>query len=135
MPGLKICDTIRLHDCKFVIPFYNLNCSATFSTLNVGRAGTGNQTRATCVASSGTNRSAIHYATGFLSCSHLEEGSHTIRSKQGGVRGSQARNTSDKGCGGTQFFGERVSGGSFFFGSRRKICYGKFNATFYFEDC
>jgi hypothetical protein len=35
---------------------------ATFSTLNVGLDGTGNQTRATCVASSGTNRSDIHYA-------------------------------------------------------------------------
>jgi hypothetical protein len=35
---------------------------ATFSTLNVGLAGTGNQTLATCEASSGTNRSAIHYA-------------------------------------------------------------------------
>jgi hypothetical protein len=34
---------------------------ATFSTLNVGLAGTGNRTRSTCVASSGTNRSAIHY--------------------------------------------------------------------------
>jgi hypothetical protein len=33
----------------------------TFSTLNVGLAGTGNRTRATCEASSGTNRSAIHY--------------------------------------------------------------------------
>jgi hypothetical protein len=28
----------------------------------LGLAGTGNQTRATCVASSGNNRSAIHYA-------------------------------------------------------------------------
>jgi hypothetical protein len=35
---------------------------AIFSTLNVGLAGTGNQTLATCVASSGTIRSAIHYA-------------------------------------------------------------------------
>jgi hypothetical protein len=33
---------------------------ATFSTHNLGLAWTGNQTRATCVASSGTSRSAIH---------------------------------------------------------------------------
>jgi hypothetical protein len=35
---------------------------ATFSTLNVGLAGTKNQTQATCVATSGTIRSAILYA-------------------------------------------------------------------------
>jgi hypothetical protein len=35
---------------------------ASFSRLNVGLAGTGNRTRATSVASNGTNRSAIHYA-------------------------------------------------------------------------
>jgi hypothetical protein len=35
---------------------------ASFSTLNVGLAGIGNRTRATSVASSGTSRSAIHYA-------------------------------------------------------------------------
>jgi hypothetical protein len=35
---------------------------ATFSTLIMGLAGSGNQTRATCIASSGTDRSAIHYA-------------------------------------------------------------------------
>jgi hypothetical protein len=59
---------------KIINPFYNLNCSAwertpdaglqkraTFSTLNIGLAGTGNQTRATCVASSVVTRSAIHY--------------------------------------------------------------------------
>jgi hypothetical protein len=34
---------------------------ATFSTLIVGPAGTGYRTRATCVADSGANRSAIHY--------------------------------------------------------------------------
>jgi hypothetical protein len=45
-----------------VSPGTGLQKRATFSTLNVGLAGTGNQTRATCVASSGTNRSAIHYA-------------------------------------------------------------------------
>jgi flagellar basal body P-ring protein FlgI len=32
-----------------------------FFTLIVGLAGTGNQTRSTCVAGSGVNRSAIHY--------------------------------------------------------------------------
>jgi hypothetical protein len=35
---------------------------ATFSNLNVGTAGTGDQTRATCVAGSVARRSAIHYA-------------------------------------------------------------------------
>jgi hypothetical protein len=33
-----------------------------FSTLNVGLAGTGNRTQATCLAGSVTRRSAIHYA-------------------------------------------------------------------------
>jgi hypothetical protein len=62
---------------KVFNPFYNLNCSAWeraswrrgtekshFSTLNVGLAGTGNQTRATCMAGSISRRSAIHYALG-----------------------------------------------------------------------
>jgi hypothetical protein len=67
---------LSLRYCNFFNPFYNLNCAvlenvppdaglqkrATFSTLNVGPAETGNRTRATCVASSGTNRLAIHYA-------------------------------------------------------------------------
>jgi hypothetical protein len=35
---------------------------ATFSTLNVGMAGTGNQARANYVVSSVTYRSAIHYS-------------------------------------------------------------------------
>jgi hypothetical protein len=43
-------------------PGAGLQKRATFSTLNVGLAGTGNRTWATCVASSGTNRSAIYYA-------------------------------------------------------------------------
>jgi hypothetical protein len=60
--------------CKKINPFYNLNCSArerapsrrvteiaNFSTLNVGLAGTGNRTQATCLAGSVTRRSAIHY--------------------------------------------------------------------------
>jgi hypothetical protein len=45
-----------------VPPDAGLQKRATFSTLNLGLAGTGNQTGATCVSSSGTNRSAIHYA-------------------------------------------------------------------------
>jgi hypothetical protein len=44
-----------------VPPDAGLQKRDTFSTLNVGLAGTGNQTLATCVARSGTNRSAIHY--------------------------------------------------------------------------
>jgi hypothetical protein len=36
-----------------------------FSTLNVGLAGTGNQTQATCLAGSVSRRSAIHYAFGY----------------------------------------------------------------------
>jgi hypothetical protein len=46
-----------------VPPEAGLQKRATFSTLNVGLAGTGKPARATCVASSGTNRSAIHYAS------------------------------------------------------------------------
>jgi hypothetical protein len=64
---------------KFFNPFHNLNCSARerapwrrvtekshFSALNVGLAGTGNQTQATCLAGSITRRSATHYA--FVLC-------------------------------------------------------------------
>jgi hypothetical protein len=43
-------------------PEAGLHKRATFSTLNVGLAGTGNQTQATCVAGSVARRSAIHYA-------------------------------------------------------------------------
>jgi hypothetical protein len=43
-----------------VSPDTGLQKRATFSTLNVGLAGTGNQTRATCVASSGTNQPLSH---------------------------------------------------------------------------
>jgi hypothetical protein len=66
---------LRLRYCKKFNPFIisiavlenvppdaGLQKRATFSTLNVGLAGTGNQTRATCVASSVARRSAIHYA-------------------------------------------------------------------------
>jgi hypothetical protein len=45
-----------------VPPDAGLHKRATFSTLKVGLAQTRNQTWATCVASSGTIRSAIHYA-------------------------------------------------------------------------
>jgi hypothetical protein len=38
-----------------------LHKRATFSTLIVGLAGTGDETQATCVARSGANRSAIQY--------------------------------------------------------------------------
>jgi hypothetical protein len=46
-----------------VLPDAGLQKRATFSTLNIGVAGTGNQTRAACLASSGTIRSAIHCAS------------------------------------------------------------------------
>jgi hypothetical protein len=45
-----------------VPPEAGLQKRATFSTLNLSLAMTGNQTRATCVAGSGTIPSAIHYA-------------------------------------------------------------------------
>jgi hypothetical protein len=45
-----------------VPPDAGLQKRATFLTINVGLDGTGNRTQATCVVSSGTNRSAIHYA-------------------------------------------------------------------------
>jgi hypothetical protein len=47
---------------KNVRPGAGLQKRATFSTLNVGLARTGNWTRATYVASSVARRSAIHYA-------------------------------------------------------------------------
>jgi hypothetical protein len=65
-----------LRYCRFFNLFYNLNCSAWerapwrrvtekshFSTLNLGLTGTGNQTRATCMAGSIDRRSALHYAS------------------------------------------------------------------------
>jgi hypothetical protein len=74
-PGLKMWDTFSCTTANvlthFIIsiavldnvpPDAGLQKRATFSTLNVGLARTGNQTRATCVACCGTNRSAIHYA-------------------------------------------------------------------------
>jgi hypothetical protein len=78
-PGLKMWDTFACATAKilthFIIsiavlenvpPDAGLQKRATFSTLNVGLAGTGNRIRATCVASSGTNHSAIHYATLYI---------------------------------------------------------------------
>jgi hypothetical protein len=75
LPSPQDVGHLRLRSYKFVNPFYNLNCSAQervpwrrvtekshFSTLNVGLAGTGNRTQATCSAGSVTRRSAIHYA-------------------------------------------------------------------------
>jgi hypothetical protein len=47
--------------CLQRAPDAGLQKRATFSTIIVVLAGTGNQTRATCKAGSGTNRSAIHY--------------------------------------------------------------------------
>jgi hypothetical protein len=77
-PGLKMWDTFTCATANFstyfiisikvlenVPPDAGLQKRDTFSTLNVGLARTGNRTRATCVASSGTICSAIHYA--FLS--------------------------------------------------------------------
>jgi hypothetical protein len=46
-----------------VPPDAGLQKRATFSPLNVGLARTGNQTHATCEASSVARRSAIHYAS------------------------------------------------------------------------
>jgi hypothetical protein len=50
---------------KNVPPDAGLQKRDTFSTLNIGLAGTGNQTRATCGAGSVARRSAIHYAFSF----------------------------------------------------------------------
>jgi hypothetical protein len=73
-PGLKMWDTFDCATAKnfthFIIgiavlenmpPDAGLQKRANFSTLNVGLAETGNQTRATCVAGSVTRSSAIHY--------------------------------------------------------------------------
>jgi hypothetical protein len=48
-----------------------------FSTLNVGLAGTGNQTQATCLAGSVSRRSAIHYA--FLQGVTCKAFSHAVQ--------------------------------------------------------
>jgi hypothetical protein len=78
-PGLKMWDTFACATANILTHFIRsiavlgnvppdagLQKRATFSTLNVGLAGIGNRTRATCVASSGTIRSAIHYAFGIF---------------------------------------------------------------------
>jgi hypothetical protein len=44
------------------VPLSRVTEKSNFSTLNVGQAGTGNRTRATCMAGSVSRRSAIHYA-------------------------------------------------------------------------
>jgi hypothetical protein len=54
---------------EHVLPDAGLQKRTTFSTLNVGLAGTGNQTRATCVAGSVAKRSANHYVS--IHFSHL----------------------------------------------------------------
>jgi hypothetical protein len=45
------------------VPLSRVTEKSNFSTLNVGLAGTGNRTRATCMAGSVSRRSAIHYAS------------------------------------------------------------------------
>jgi hypothetical protein len=73
---------LRFRCCKFLTSVFNLNCSAwerapdvglkkraTFTTLIIGSAGTGYRTRATCMAGSGANRSAIHYDSSVHCCS------------------------------------------------------------------
>jgi hypothetical protein len=44
------------------VPLSRVTEKSNFSTLNVGLAGTGKRTRATCMAGSVSRRSAIHYA-------------------------------------------------------------------------
>jgi hypothetical protein len=48
------------------VPLSRVTEKSNFSTLNVGLAGTGNQTRATCMAGSVSRRSAIHYTILFF---------------------------------------------------------------------
>jgi hypothetical protein len=73
-PGLKMRDTfacatanilahfiISIAVLENVPPDVGLQKRDTFSTLNIGPAGTGNQTQTTCVASRVARRSAIHY--------------------------------------------------------------------------
>jgi hypothetical protein len=70
---LKMRDNLCFCYCIF-LTYLKINCSAwkrvsnaelqkiaTFSTLIIGLARTGDQTRATCGAGSGASRSAIHY--------------------------------------------------------------------------
>jgi hypothetical protein len=64
-PGLKMREHLRFRYCNFfypiTVPDAGLQKRANFSTLIVGLAVTGDQTRATCVAGSRVNHSAIHY--------------------------------------------------------------------------
>jgi hypothetical protein len=73
--GFKMCDTFACASNIFVTHFIiliavlenvppdaGLQKRATFSTLNKGLVSTVNRTRATCMTSSGTDGSAIHYA-------------------------------------------------------------------------
>jgi hypothetical protein len=52
--------TVQLQ-CLQRVPGHRVTEKCHFSTLNVGLAGTGNQTQATCLAGSVSRRSAIHY--------------------------------------------------------------------------
>jgi hypothetical protein len=54
--------TVQLQ-CLQCTPGRRVTEKSHFSTLNVGLAGTGIRTQATCLAGSGTNRSTIHYAS------------------------------------------------------------------------
>jgi hypothetical protein len=47
-----------------------------FSTLNVGLAGTGNRTQATCFAGSVSRRSAIHYTRSYGLLAEIKKSSH-----------------------------------------------------------
>jgi hypothetical protein len=53
--------TVQLQ-CLQRAPGHRVTEKSHFSTLNVGLAGTGNQTQATCLSGSVSRRSAIHYA-------------------------------------------------------------------------
>jgi hypothetical protein len=68
-PGLNMWVTFACATAIFLTHFIisiavleNVPPDAGLQKLHVGLAGTGSRTRATCVASSGTIRSTIHYA-------------------------------------------------------------------------
>jgi hypothetical protein len=94
-PGLKMWDTfacllqkklthfiISIAVLENVPPGAGLQKKSTFSTPNVGLSGTGNRTRATCVASSGTSRSAIRQFLSILRFRHFWGFSHTVNFQQ-----------------------------------------------------
>jgi hypothetical protein len=98
-PGLKMWDTfacatakkityfiISIAELENVPPDAGVQKRATFFTLIVGLAGTGNRIRATCEASSSTNRSAIHYA---MNLSVLLEGIFYMRVSAGQFQSKQ----------------------------------------------